>query len=51
MLKFCHSVKSPKENEWIMDPLTIADVYGPEVKHAYHNIFPRVIVRLEGCTA
>lgn len=24
------SVKSPKENEWIMDPLTIADVYGPE---------------------
>lgn len=24
------SVKSPKENEWIMDPLKIADVYGPE---------------------
>lgn len=31
-------MKSPKENEWIMDPVTIADVYGPEVKHAFHNI-------------
>lgn len=31
MLKFRHSVKSAKENVWIMDPLTIADVYGPEV--------------------
>ncbi|RVX06956.1 hypothetical protein CK203_015148 [Vitis vinifera] len=25
------SVKSPKENEWMLDPITIADVYGPEV--------------------
>ncbi|KAL2529140.1 DHBP synthase RibB-like alpha/beta domain [Forsythia ovata] len=24
------SVKSPKENEWILDPVVIADVYGPE---------------------
>ncbi|XP_034706856.1 uncharacterized protein HI_1198 isoform X2 [Vitis riparia] len=24
------SVKSPKENEWMLDPVTIADVYGPE---------------------
>ncbi|XP_060196044.1 uncharacterized protein LOC132625222 [Lycium barbarum] len=24
------SVKSPKENEWILDPVIIADVYGPE---------------------
>ncbi|CAN4082288.1 unnamed protein product [Withania somnifera] len=24
------SVKSPKENEWILDPIIIADVYGPE---------------------
>ncbi|KAM7267449.1 hypothetical protein ACFE04_009615 [Oxalis oulophora] len=24
------SVKSPKENEWIIDPVVIADVYGPE---------------------
>lgn len=24
------SVKSPKENEWMLDPITIADVYGPE---------------------
>ncbi|KAG8366771.1 hypothetical protein BUALT_Bualt16G0002400 [Buddleja alternifolia] len=24
------SVKSPKENEWILDPVLIADVYGPE---------------------
>ncbi|KAL0395790.1 UNVERIFIED_CONTAM: putative protein YciO [Sesamum calycinum] len=27
---FCLSVKSPKENEWILDPVVIADVYGPE---------------------
>lgn len=26
------SVKSPKENEWILDPVVIADVYGPEVQ-------------------
>ncbi|KAL8109043.1 hypothetical protein AgCh_025221 [Apium graveolens] len=25
------SVRSPKENEWIIDPLVIADVYGAEV--------------------
>ncbi|XP_020554256.1 uncharacterized protein LOC105176245 isoform X2 [Sesamum indicum] len=24
------SVKSPKENEWMLDPVVIADVYGPE---------------------
>ncbi|XP_016487015.1 uncharacterized protein LOC107807195 isoform X1 [Nicotiana tabacum] len=24
------SVKSPEENEWILDPVIIADVYGPE---------------------
>ncbi|XP_073305548.1 uncharacterized protein [Primulina huaijiensis] len=24
------SVKSPKDNEWILDPVVIADVYGPE---------------------
>ncbi|KAL1830969.1 hypothetical protein ACET3Z_000620 [Daucus carota] len=24
------SVRSPKENEWIIDPVVIADVYGPE---------------------
>ncbi|GER47499.1 threonylcarbamoyl-AMP synthase [Striga asiatica] len=24
------SVKSPKEDEWILDPVVIADVYGPE---------------------
>lgn len=51
MLKFCHSVKSPKDNEWIMDPVTIADVYGPEVKHSYHNICPQVFLRLHGYTA
>lgn len=27
----CLSVKSPKEDEWILDPVVIADVYGPEV--------------------
>lgn len=27
------SVRSPKEDEWILDPVTIADVYGPEVLH------------------
>lgn len=25
------SVKSPKENEWMLDPVVIADTYGPEV--------------------
>ncbi|KAL3813897.1 hypothetical protein ACJIZ3_015165 [Penstemon smallii] len=24
------SVKSPKENQWILDPVMIADIYGPE---------------------
>ncbi|XP_059641964.1 uncharacterized protein LOC132283936 [Cornus florida] len=24
------SVKSPKENEWMIDPVVIADIYGPE---------------------
>lgn len=28
---FFLSVKSPKENEWILDPVVIADVLGPEV--------------------
>lgn len=25
------SVKGPKENEWMIDPVVIADTYGPEV--------------------
>jgi hypothetical protein len=27
----CVSVKCPKENEWMIDPIVIADIYGPEV--------------------
>lgn len=27
----CLSVKSPKENDWILDPVVIADIYGLEV--------------------
>lgn len=27
----CISVKWPKENEWMIDPVVIADIYGPEV--------------------
>lgn len=32
---FCcaYSVRSPKEDEWILDPVLIADTYGPEVIH------------------
>ncbi|KAF7801704.1 yrdC domain-containing protein, mitochondrial isoform X1 [Senna tora] len=26
----CTSIKSPKENEWMIDPVMIADTYGPE---------------------
>lgn len=26
----CTSVKGPKENEWMIDPVVIADMYGPE---------------------
>lgn len=25
------SVKGPKENEWMIDPTIIGDIYGPEV--------------------
>lgn len=25
------SVKGPKENEWMIDPTAIGDIYGPEV--------------------
>ncbi|EXC33362.1 hypothetical protein L484_010771 [Morus notabilis] len=28
--KQCISVKGPKENEWMIDPVVIADTYGPE---------------------
>ncbi|ANM63646.1 DHBP synthase RibB-like alpha/beta domain-containing protein [Arabidopsis thaliana] len=27
----CTSVKGPKENEWMIDPTAIGDIYGPEV--------------------
>lgn len=28
---FFSSVKWPNENEWMIDPVVIADIYGPEV--------------------
>lgn len=30
-----YSVRSPREDEWILDPVIIADIYGPEVLHLF----------------
>ncbi|XP_019098222.1 PREDICTED: uncharacterized protein LOC104773496 isoform X1 [Camelina sativa] len=33
----CTSVKGPKENEWMIDPTAIGDIYGPEVYIYIYN--------------
>lgn len=33
------SCKCPKENEWILDPVVIADTYGPEVWVCHMEVF------------
>ncbi|KAL2529184.1 DHBP synthase RibB-like alpha/beta domain [Forsythia ovata] len=37
-VKNCLPGPSPKENEWILDPVIIADVYGPEELEAIENL-------------
>lgn len=32
------SIKFQKEDEWMIDPVTIADTYGPEVSHFLFRI-------------
>lgn len=35
----CDSVKGPKENEWMIDPIAIGDIYGPEVFfYSFHSV-------------
>ncbi|GKU93254.1 hypothetical protein SLEP1_g6861 [Rubroshorea leprosula] len=38
----CTSVKSPKENEWMIDPVVIVDIYGPKVWVCLHSKFNKL---------
>lgn len=45
----CFSVRSPEENRWIIDPVLIADAYGPEVpvfSKTHKSMFALIIVLL-----